>query len=66
LSSPNPSQGEVPESGKPLKVPPKWKCELRILRRVGLRKWLRGLRQLRRFHKSVDEMVRAEGGGHDH
>jgi hypothetical protein len=49
-----------------MKLPPRWKREWRILRRVGFRRWIGGLRRVRRFHKSVDEMRRKEGGGHDH
>ncbi len=52
-------------SGPPAKPTPKWKRELRLLKRDGPRKWWRGLRQLRRFHRSVDAMVESEGGGHD-
>lgn len=52
------------QTGPPTPMPPKWRRELRILRRDGLRKWWRGLLALRRFHRSVDEMIKAEGG-HD-
>lgn len=52
-------------TGPPAPRTPKWKRELRLLRRKGLRRWWSGKRAVRRFHRAVDEMVEAEGGGHD-
>jgi len=40
---------------------PKWRRELRLLRRDGLRKYVRCALALRRFHHSVRRMERAEG-----
>ena len=40
-------------SGPPVTLIPKWKRELRLLRRDGLRKYLRGAWLLHRFHRSV-------------
>lgn len=51
-------------TGPALKKRSRWRRELAILRRDGLRKWWRGLRALRRFHKSVERMEKLEGG-HD-
>jgi hypothetical protein len=58
--------GNSVQTGPAPKVPPRWRRELRTLHRVGPRKWWSGLKQLRRFHRSVDKMRRKEGGGHDH
>lgn len=43
----------------------RWRRELHILKRDGLRKWWRGLRALRRFHRSVEAMMERAEGGHD-
>ena len=43
-------------SGPPPKLTPKWRRELRLLRRDGFRDWWRMWRSLRRFHRAVDEM----------
>jgi hypothetical protein len=40
---------------------PKWRRELRLLRRDGLRKYLRLAWHLHRFHRSVRRMERVEG-----
>lgn len=40
-------------SGPPPTLPPKWKRELRLLRRDGLVKYVRVALALRRFHRSV-------------
>jgi hypothetical protein len=37
---------------------PKWRRELRILRRDGLRRYVRGAWALRRFHRSVRRLER--------
>jgi hypothetical protein len=74
--APNPTQQQVPDqegkmtiatvsgsgSGPPLKPTPKWRRELRLLKRDGPIKYVRVLRALRRFHRAVDEMERTEGG----
>lgn len=52
-------------TGPAPKKTPRWKSELRILRRDGLRHYVAARRQLRRFHRAVDSMVASEGGGHD-
>lgn len=41
------------DSGPAPQRSPKWKRELRLLRRDGLVKYVRTLRALRRFHRSV-------------
>jgi hypothetical protein len=40
---------------------PRWRRELRLLRRDGVRKYVRCALALRRFHRSVERMVRVEG-----
>lgn len=46
-------------TGPPPKRTPRWKRELRILRRDGLVRYVRGAWQLRRFNRSVRKMDRA-------
>jgi hypothetical protein len=43
----------VNASSEPVKLTPKWRRELRLLRRDGLRKYVRGAWLLHRFRRAV-------------
>lgn len=43
-------------SSAPLPRTPRWRRELRILRRDGLYRYLRGVRAIRRFNRSVSKL----------
>jgi hypothetical protein len=52
---------QVSGSTQPLKRTPKWRREIRLVRRDGLRKYVRCARSLHRFHRSVRRMERLDG-----
>jgi hypothetical protein len=50
------------QSGPAPPIPPRWKRELRLLRRDGLVKYVRVAWALRRFHRTLRRNERRRGG----